>query len=216
MEFKATSRAAEIEMQHVAASYQLADGRFEVRDLAADLLHGRLNAHMTVRHLDRTPQVDVSASVAGIALDALQQVPRNRSFKPSAAHGNARGQNPSFLDRESRKPAGVLGFLRTGSRPQRDATAVVQMLPAQGAAHVDYDRRKNSLTFSQTSLEAASTSLVVEGEVSDHSNLEIHASASDLGQVALLASVFGAGGSAGASQSFRFGEPRCGGRRLDR
>jgi translocation and assembly module TamB len=191
---QAASRAAEMEVQHVAASYQLAEGRFEVRALVADLLHGRLSAHMTVRHLDRTPQAEVSASVEAIALEALQQVPRNPSVKQLPITGTLAGQTQacwtgSLENLQIASAFSVRGAVRS------QTSGVVQMLPAHGAAHVVYDRRKNSFTFSQTSLEAAATSLVIEGQLSDHSNLKIHASASDLGQVALLASAFGPPGS---------------------
>jgi translocation and assembly module TamB len=191
---QAASQAAKLEMQHVAASYQLAEGRLEVRALAADLLHGRLNSHMTVRHLDTTPQVDLSASVEGIALEALQQVPRNPSFKPLPLTGTLAGKTQASWT-GSLENLEVASAFSLGGAVRSETNGVVRMLPAQGAAHVVYDRRKNSLTFRQTSLEAARASLVVEGQLSDHSNLKIHASASDLGQVALLASVFSAPGS---------------------
>jgi translocation and assembly module TamB len=191
---QAAAPAAKLEMQHVAASYQLAEGRLEVRALGADLLHGRLNAHMTVRHLDTTPQADLSASVEGIALEALQQVPRNSSFKPLPVTGTLAGKTQASWSGSAENLEMASAFSIQGAI-RSETNGVVRMLPAQGAAQVAYDRRKNSLTFRQTSLEAAATSLVVEGQLSDHSNLKIHASASDLGQVALLVSVFSAPGS---------------------
>lgn len=191
---KASSRAAEMEMQHLAASYQLAQGRLEVRDLVADLLHGRLSAHMTVRHLDRTPQTEVSASVEDIALDALQRVPRNPSIKALPLTGMLAGTTQASWTGSLENLRVSSAFVVQGA-VRSETHGVVQMLPAHGAAHVDYDRRRNSFTFRQTSLEAASASVVVEGEMSLHSHLEIHASASDLGQVALLARAFGSGGS---------------------
>ena len=112
-----------------------------------------------------------------------------------AAHGSARGENSSFLDRESRKPArwprlSPYGEL-FGARPtewsgcSRRRERRMWFMTAE----------KTPSPFARLRSRRLATSLVVEGQLSDHSNLKIHASASDLGQVALLASVFSAPGS---------------------
>src|SRR5260370_6340921 len=69
-----------------------------------------------------------------------------------------------------------------GARPSGD------VLPVEGSIHATYDGTHDTIASRQTTLRVSSTTLALQGEVSKHSNLQVEANASDLNQLAALAS----------------------------
>ncbi|MGA8538303.1 MAG: translocation/assembly module TamB domain-containing protein, partial [Terriglobales bacterium] len=61
-------------------------------------------------------------------------------------------------------------------------------IPIDGAVHAFYDGPQNSISFRQTALRISSATVTAQGEASNHSNLRIQATASDLHQLATLIS----------------------------
>jgi translocation and assembly module TamB len=64
-------------------------------------------------------------------------------------------------------------------------------MPVDGSIHAFYDAGQNSIAFRETSLRVPSATVTAQGTASNHSNLQIQASTSDLHQVAELFSVVG-------------------------
>jgi autotransporter translocation and assembly factor TamB len=135
----------------------------------------------------------IRTSLKGISLQAAEQAIRRPELKPVALLGRLDGtadvswmgsvRNMSAHSDLSLRAAAISGTNRSSSIG----------VPVDGSIHVTYDGPRDIITFRQTTLHIPSTTLAVEGEVSNHSNLQIQASADDLHQLATLASAFQSG-----------------------
>ncbi len=63
-----------------------------------------------------------------------------------------------------------------------------KVLPLDGAIHATYDSKCDTIAFRQTTLRVSSTTLALQGEISQHSNLQVDANAGDLHQLVALVS----------------------------
>ncbi len=63
-------------------------------------------------------------------------------------------------------------------------------MPVDGVIHLTYDGPRSVITLRQTTLHIPSATLTAEGQVSNHSDLKVQATASDLHQLVALASAF--------------------------
>ena len=70
--------------------------------------------------------------------------------------------------------------------PVRDSAAISNGAPAGGIDSRNLRRPEKRLAFRQTSLRIPSTTIALQGEVSNRSNLQLQANTSDLHQIATL------------------------------
>lgn len=194
---KATSTDGEIAVRQLDANYQLAKGILHASDLSAELLNGRLEGSLVVRNLETTPQAEVSASIHRISIAAMRQVMKNPQVRNLPLTGTVDG-DAEISWTGSPQHLRVASNLQVHGEAVGEAGGPRQSVPVEGAVHLHYDGRNNSLALNQTSLQAAATSVVLQGEVSDRSSLQVHANARDLHQLALLVPVFSGGDSATA------------------
>ncbi len=101
-----------------------------------------------------------------VVSDALSAASSGRHIELRKVHGQYQLANGSFTSPSARE------------------------IPVNGAIHADYDGRNSTLVLHQTALRIPSATVTAEGEVSKHSSLQLQAIASDLHQLAALASSF--------------------------
>ena len=179
-----------LEIRHLRGQYQIADGSLHVSGIAAETLGGRVSANLDVNHLDGTPASRLRAALRGISLSSAQHAFFRSELKPVAISGALDGTaEASWSGSVSNARARVDVVLR--SVEGRSAVQPsARDIPINGAIHAIYDGPTNILTLHQTTLRIPATSLTAEGQVSNHSRLEIHAGSNDLHRLLELVSVF--------------------------
>ena len=175
-------------LRQLRGRYQIANGTLRADELAAELLGGRVDADITVQNCDATPTSHVKVALHGLSLQAVQRAVRGTELNgitiSSTLDGVADG---SWTGSVSNIHARTDLTVRTDKRVSVRATTNV---PVDGTLHATYDGPHNVLTFRQTTLRIPSTTLTADGQVSEHSNLQIQVTAGDLHQLVALVSSF--------------------------
>src|SRR5882762_1701192 len=182
----ASSSQGHLDLRKLQGRYQLANGTLQARNIGAQLLGGRVNADLTIQNLDATAASRVRMSLVGISLEAAQQAIRTPDAKTvslmgrldGTAEGSWKGSVSNVMARAD---------LRLQAANSRTGPSSAKM-PIDGSVHATYDGARTVITFRQTTLHIPSTTLSLEGEVSNNSSLQIQAAANDLHQLARLAS----------------------------
>jgi len=178
-----------LEVRNFRGEYQIADGSLHTRGIEAETLGGRVNASLDMEHLDGTPTSRLKAAVRGVSLSSAQRTFHRPELKPVAISGTLDGTTEaSWTGSISNVRAHVDAVLRSAAKNANNSSA--NGIPVDGAIHAVYDGPKSALTLHQTTLRIPATSLTAEGEVSNHSRLNIQANTSDLHRLVELASSF--------------------------
>jgi translocation and assembly module TamB len=184
----AISSGRRIELRKLHGNYQLAKGSFHANGIVADLLGGQISTDAEMRNLDATPTSRVRATLRNISLRAAQRLAQQPELNRVTVIGNLDGNvNASWSGSVSNLRAHSDVFIRAANNANAAST---HDIPINGALHADYDGPKSTLVLHQTTLRIPSASLTADGEVSRRSRLQIQATASDLHQLAELASSF--------------------------
>jgi translocation and assembly module TamB len=185
----AASSSGRLDVRKLQGRYQLANGALRAHDIQLDSLGGQINADVDIQHLDTSPVSQLRASLHSISLQAAQQAIRRPDLKRVFVAGTLNGTaEASWKGSVSNLIARSDLSVRAGAsnKANRSATNV----PVDGVIHVTYDGPRNIITLRQTTLHIPSTTLTADGQVSNHSDLKIQATASDLHHLVALASAF--------------------------
>ena len=183
----ARSSEGRLELRRLEGRYQLANGTLQAHNIGAELLGGQINADVNIQHVDTAAVFRIRTSLKGISLQAAKQAIRKAELKPVALLSKLDGTADmswagSVRNISARSDLSLRAAAKSGTNRSYGA------VPVDGSIHVTYDGPRNIITFRQTTLHIPSTTLTVDGEVSNHSNLQIQARADDLHQLAALAS----------------------------
>ena len=182
----ASSSQGHLDLRKLQGTYQLANGTLQAHNVGAQLLGGRINADLTIQNLDATAASRVRMSLAGISLQVAQQAIRRQDAQTATLIGRLDGTaNASWKGSVSNVVARA--DLRLKSPNSRSGPSSAK-IPVDGSIHATYDGPRSVITFRQTTLHIPSSTLSLEGEASNNSNLQIQLAANDLHQLAQLAS----------------------------
>src|SRR6202050_3392319 len=172
--------SARLEIKNVRGRYQLAGGSLHASGVEAETLGGRVSANLDVDHLDGTPASRVRAAWRGVSLRSAQNTFLRSELKPVAISGLLDGKaDASWTGSVTQVRARVDAAVHDA--PKKNAVQPsARDIPVNGAVHAIYDGPTNVLTFHQTTLHIPATSLTAEGQVSNHSRLQVQAKSSDL------------------------------------
>jgi len=179
-----------LEVRKVRGQYQIVDGSLQASGIEVETFGGRVNANLTVDHLDSTPTSRVRATMHGIALGAVQRAFRRTELKSIAILGTLDGTTEASWTASPGNARARADFVLHSAEEKNTGNSSTRTIPVNGAIHAVYDGPRNTMTFHQTTLRIPATSLTAEGQISDHSRLDIQASSSDLRQLVDLLSTF--------------------------
>lgn len=187
-ELMASLPQGRLNFRRLQGYYKLQDGALQARGVSFETLGGRIAADAEIKNLDSAlPEARVQASLRGISLQDAQHVLRTGEVKRvrllSSLDGNV---NASWTGSFSNVRAHADLALKAASA--RDVAATPNVVPVDGSIHATYDGPKNVLTIRETSLHIPSTTIAVQGEVGNRSNIQIQANTADLHQLAMLIS----------------------------
>jgi translocation and assembly module TamB len=182
----AVASGIRVELRKLEGSYQLAGGNLRVNDLRAESLGGRIQAAVQINHLDTTLDSRVRASLSNISLNAIQTTLRTQNLSGARLSGTINGRieaswqgNANNL--RARSDLTLQALAGTRSTPSGEE------LPVNGAIHATYDGQHQILELRDTVLRTSAASLTANGTISDHSSLQVQVVASDLHQLAAVA-----------------------------
>jgi translocation and assembly module TamB len=178
-----------LEVKNVRGHYRLADGSFRASAVEAQTLGGSVKASLDVDHLEGTPASHLRAALHSISLNSVQRTLHRPELKPVAISASLDATtDASWSGTISSMHARVDAVLRSAAQKTTNGSA--RTLPVDGVIHAIYDGKTSSITLHQTNLKIPGTNVAAEGQISNHSRLEIQANSSDLHQFVDLVSAF--------------------------
>ena len=187
----AVASGSRVELRNLQGTYQLADGNLELKNFDMESLGGRIVANAAIKHLDATPDSQIRATLRNISLTAIQRALRTGPLGGAVLTGTLGGSAEASWK-------GSLSNLRAQSDLSIEATAsgkstaAENRVPVNGGIHASYFGTHQTVELRDTILRIPSATLTAQGTISDQSRLQIQVTASDLHQLAALASSLGA------------------------
>ena len=187
-------------VRNVRGEFKLNHGNLDMHRLEADLLGGHVNATAAIQHLDSKSIGDIHVSLNAISLDAAKQTLRTKT-------------NPSAMPIEGRI-TGTADAVWAGALENIKARSDLQLygaftrsaggsasVPVDGEAHVSYDGRSSTATFTNTTIHTPQTRLDVNGTAGNKKvNFKVQAHTADLAEIdPLVAALQPAGPEASSS-----------------
>jgi translocation and assembly module TamB len=185
----AASSGNRVELRRLQGTYHLAGGNLEVRDLAVDSLGGHITANAQMKHLDTTPDSQIQAALHNISLKEVQRALRTQGVNGATLSGTLGGKAEASW-KGSMTNLRAHSDLTVQAQASSTSNPAESRVPVNGAIHASYDGARQIISLRDTTLRIPSATLTAQGTISDHSSLQIQIAASDLHQLAALASSF--------------------------
>lgn len=185
----AVASGSRVELRKLRGTYHLAGGDLQINEVAIESFGGRITANAEIKHLDRTPESRVQATLHNISLAALQRAARTQPVPAATVSGSLEGKAEAAWK-------GSINHLQAQSDLTVKAVAasksnsLIGGVPVNGAVHVKYDGLHQVVDLHDTTLRIPSATLTAQGTISNHSRLQVQLAATDLHQLATLASSF--------------------------
>src|SRR6185437_1123302 len=172
----------------ISANYQLKDANLRVQNFTAEILGGHAQANWQMLNLVApAPLNRLDASVQGVSLDRASDMLSARATQKIPLIGTtnmkARASWSGSID------SAVAQVRLAISNPQ-SVSAASTRIPVNGMVKADYDGPAHTIAFGQSYLQTHATRITVSGTLGsrrgDSSNLNVLATANDLGEIRSL------------------------------
>jgi len=183
----AATSQGRLDVRKLQGQYEMANGSLHAKKVGGDVLGGKVVADVDIENLDTTPTSRVRTYFRSISLQAAKQAIRQPQLQGVSLAGTLDGTADAAW-RGSVSKVSAYTDLTLRSTANGTAKGSSTAIPIDGSIHITYNGAQNIFAFRQTELRMPSTTLTVQGEISNRSNLQVQASANDLHQLEALAS----------------------------
>ncbi len=183
----ASSAQGRLDLRKLQGRYEMANGSLQAHNVGADVLGGKVTVNIDIKNLDTMPVSHIRTDLRSISLLAAQQAIRQAELQRVSLAGALDGTADAVW-------TGSISNVRAHTDLTiRSTRAGITKLPSNaipidGSIHLTYDGAQNIIAFRETNLRMPSTTLTVQGQISNRSNLQVQASANDLHQLEALTS----------------------------
>lgn len=182
---------ARTDLQALAGEYRLEQGTLEVRNLKGNLFGGQMAGELRMVNLAGVPDARVEASLRDLSLSAVRNAIRPRPLPGIAVGGRLNGTiNASWHGNMQHLQADADASFAASLTPTSGTATSSATVPLDGALHVNYDGTRQILAVRNTSVHTASSSVALNGDLGDRSNLGIEAYSGDLHELDQLMFAF--------------------------
>lgn len=171
-------------VRNLSAKYRLENGNADVENLHAEVLDGRLDGNLTVRHLTGAGQGRLQASLKDVSLDLLQKVAKTNALREAHLVGNISADARASWAKSLKNLVAHSDVTIEAALGQNPST------PLNGAFHADYAAASQQLALHQSYLRTPQTSITLDGKISQLSQLQIRMHSNELHEVESLAANF--------------------------
>jgi translocation and assembly module TamB len=175
------------DVRRLAADYRIGGGNLQIRNLVAESLGGRITAAAEMMHLDSQPESNVRVSLRDVSIRALQQNFNPQDLQGAKLSGTLDGNFEASWKGAIRNLRARSDLTLQGRASNRSSPSAIDV-PVDGAIHLTYDGRRQTLELKDTTITMPSTTLAAQGTISDHSALQVKLNVSDLNRLVQVAS----------------------------
>jgi translocation and assembly module TamB len=184
--------SARARIDHLHGSFVLANGDFNARGLAADLLGGHLDADLTVKNVASSAnQVgSLRASIGNLSITDAEHAMRTAAGPQVPVTGRLNGTAEAAWHGNVSKTLRARADMTLAGNINPPHTAPGSQTPLNGAVHLTYVAATQAITFTQSQLQTPATLIRVNGTVANRSNLQVQANTRNLHELETLALAF--------------------------
>ena len=175
-----------VDLTKLRGKYRLAEGSLKLEGISTGMLGGEVDLMGEIRNLGATPIAQLQLALHRVSLLAVQHSLRGLRLTDIAISGSLDGTAAATWTgslNNLRAHSDITVYAEGGSRSTK-------IIPVDGAIHVAYDGKRNIVVVKQTTLRLLSTTLTVEGQLGQRSNLNVQATSSDLRPLIALGHTF--------------------------
>jgi translocation and assembly module TamB len=181
-------------VRDISGRYAFTGGNFELQNLGAVVLGGRINGSFAMRDVMGEQIAQVHATLQNIPLAGIQALVHPQGMQQFGVTGTADAKvdaswRKTFDTLTAHTDASAQGTLYQHKTATPTAGASV---PLNAAIHADYSAASQTVTFTETSLQSGRTRLDLNGTVSQTASLGVQLQSSDLSEIELFAGALGA------------------------
>ncbi len=188
------------DIRDLAASYRLANGNAELRNVQAHLLGGQFIGSATIHDLAGKQEGHVVAAVRNISLADVKRIANSVSLKAITISGQANATADASWT-GSLSNVVVRSDAIANAHVKNAQSADTTSLPVTAAIHARYAGASQQVTLDQSYLHTPETSIDLNGTVSKRSALQVRVQANDLHELETVAALFSNPASAQGGQS---------------
>jgi len=179
------------DVRDLAASFHLANGNAELRDISARLLGGDLKGSAVVKNLSGKQQGQLNLALHNISMADVKTIANSATLKPVAVTGHINGNAQGSW-------SGTISNLLLHADATANATIASAKpngtpgnLPVNAVVHARYNGATQEIALNQSYLHTPQTSVDLNGTVSKRSALDVRVHSNDLHEFETIAGVFG-------------------------
>ena len=179
------------EATNLLAHYSLETGNAVLQDLHLSLLGGSVQATGRMSGLSGDPHYQAQATLHGLSLRDLNRATRKSEMPAGTTlDGAINGEVNATGGKTFDDLVSTADLTVNAGIDKARAAANLQTIPVDSVVHAKYMARANELSLTNSYLRTPKTTLILDGTVSNHSNLNVDLEARDLHEVEKLAVVF--------------------------
>jgi translocation and assembly module TamB len=176
------------DIRDIGASYSLANGNADVRDLHARLLGGELVANLTVRNITGASRSHMTAQLRGVSLADLKPMANTQSLENVSLGGTVNADADATWGKTMNDLLATANATINGR--VAPANGAANATPLDGVIHARYAAANKQITLANSFITTGQTSINLNGTVSDRSALQIRMQSNDLHELETLADAF--------------------------
>lgn len=174
----------------VGANYKFTGGNAEFENIHGQMFGGSLTASLSVHDVGGDRHATLQAHLKDASLERLQGAMRAGSAPDARLSGQVQA------DGEASWYTGFKDLVTRGNATLQGTLGATSATPLHAVIHAEYEAAGRKLSFRQSYLKTAQTTLTLEGNtgsVGDKSSLQVSLNSGNLHEVELLAGNFPAG-----------------------
>jgi translocation and assembly module TamB len=176
------------DIRSIDGHYKVANGDAELSSFRASIFGGEVTANAVVKDLAGAGKGTLHATVKGISAADLKTLANNASLKDVNVSGQLNASAEATW-------TGSLNHLVASSDADLAANVVNRKngsapVPVKAVIHAKYTGDSKAIALHQSYVKTAQTTINLDGNMADRSNLQIQLRSNDLSEVDTLASLF--------------------------
>lgn len=178
------------EVRNVQAHYKIADGNAVLDPFTASLLSGSITANATIRDLMATRKTGLHATLRGVSLAAAKAM-----FSDNLSLQDVKLDGTTDIDADatwsgSMKDLVVRANATVASTIAPEKAVNPVSVPLDGSIHAEYWGRNKVLTLTRSNLHSPTTSIDLDGTISENSAMQVRVQTTDLHEWETIAASF--------------------------
>jgi translocation and assembly module TamB len=174
-------QATRAEVRNIRASYKLADGNLEIRDMSAQTMGGILKGRLTIHDVAGVSRTRLKAHLQDLSLEELEATAHEYKLPEAHLSGKINADADATWGQTLASLATHIDATLEGALGRK------QSAPLKAVIHANYTAANHEIELRQSYIRTTETSIELNGKVSRYSQLQVAARSNNLHELELIA-----------------------------